>query len=124
MPLITGARLGCVTVRLNAARRAMPPLPSLTLMPIALVMPTFAVVGVPVSAPVLILKLAQAGLLEILNVKGFLSKSLAAGVKLYAFPTLIVVNGVPFITGIRFGCMTVRLNAARRAMPPLLSRTQ
>ncbi len=53
------------TVMLNPANEAVPPLPSETEMIIPLVTPRCADEGVPVSAPVAVLKAAQTGLLMI-----------------------------------------------------------
>jgi hypothetical protein len=52
---------------------------------------------VPVSAPVLVLKAAQAGRFRIVNVSGFPDGSETFGVKEYATPVLAVVDGVPEI---------------------------
>ena len=75
--------------------------PSVTPMLMRDVVPAFAVVGVPVSAPVLELKPAQAGLLEMKNRNVRLRGSVAVGVKEYACPTVAVVAGVPEIVGRR-----------------------
>ena len=77
-------------------------LPSLTVMR----MPeytTFAkeVAGVPVNAPVEVLKLAQDGLFSIENVSASPSASAAVGVKLYGWPTTTELGGVPLIVGTR-----------------------
>ena len=55
-----GASLVLFTVRLKAARLSLPPLPSLTEITILLVVPTLALRGVPVNAPVEVLKDALA----------------------------------------------------------------
>jgi hypothetical protein len=64
-PAIVGAVL--VTVIENGAREAVDT-PSLTVMMMLEYVPTFTSVGVPVSSPVLLLKVAQVGLPEIENV--------------------------------------------------------
>jgi hypothetical protein len=56
--------------------------PSLTLTVMLPVCPTFALRGVPVIVPVVVLKLAQLGLLVIENVRRSPSGSIALGVKL------------------------------------------
>jgi hypothetical protein len=53
--------------------------------------------GVPVSAPVLALKLAQAGRFTIVNFNAFPDGSETLGVKEYATPTLAFVDGLPEI---------------------------
>jgi hypothetical protein len=92
---------GAVTVIENALVEALA-LPSLTVMR----MPeytTFAnvVAGVPVNAPVEVLKLAQAGLFWIENVSTSPSASAAIGVKLYACPATTEPDGVPLMVGAR-----------------------
>ena len=61
---MVGASLTFTTVRLNAGKLALN-VPSLTLITMPLVTPTLLLVGVPVNAPVAVLKLAQLGLLLI-----------------------------------------------------------
>src|SRR5688572_4491270 len=61
--------------------------------------PTFAAAGVPVSSPVVVLKLAQLGLFVIANVSVPPSGSLAAGVNEYTLPTFAVTAGAPEIVG-------------------------
>ena len=58
--------------------------PSVTLMTMPDVVPRFAVVGVPLSRPVVVLNEAQAGLLWMLNVNGSLFASAAVGWNEYA----------------------------------------
>jgi len=78
VPEIVGARFGCVTTIENDAREA-DACPSLTLIAIPANVP--AAVGVPDSCPVVVLKVAQAGLLATLNVSVVpVSGSLAVGV--------------------------------------------
>ena len=55
-------------------------LPSLTLIPMFEYVPVCALLGVPDSLPVVVLNVAQAGLLVMLNVSGLPSGSLAVGV--------------------------------------------
>src|SRR6185503_5086615 len=63
-PEIVGATFAAVdTVSAKPGNAAVPPLPSLTLMMMLLVVPTFDEVGVPESFPFAMLKVAQAGLL-------------------------------------------------------------
>ena len=74
---MVGARFATLATMLNAGNEALS-LPSLTLMMILLKVP--AAVGVPDSCPVVVLKLAQAGLFLIEKVSGLPSGSLAVGV--------------------------------------------
>lgn len=79
LPLIVGARLATpVTVRVKAGREVVT-VPSLTL--ITIPEWTDAIVGVPESRPVLVLKLAHTGLFAIENPSVFPSASLAVGWK-------------------------------------------
>ncbi len=78
---MVGASLVLVTLKLNAGSAALK-LPSETLITIALVTPISSLVGVPLNAPVAVLKLAQLGLLAMLNVSVVsASTSVAVGVK-------------------------------------------
>ena len=63
---MVGTSLVLVTVRLKLANEDDALLTSVTVITIAVVVPTSALTGVPVNAPVLVLKLAQLGLLVIL----------------------------------------------------------
>ena len=79
---ITAGVVGAImAVMLKEGREAYA-FPSLTLIMTPLVVPMSALLGVPVSAPVLVLKLAQTGWLVMLNVRVSPSASLAVGVKL------------------------------------------
>ena len=79
---MVGASFTLTTVKLNAGRFT-EAVPSLTLITIPLVTPTFVLVGVPVKAPVAVLKLAQVGLLVMLYVRVEpTSTSLPVGIKL------------------------------------------
>jgi hypothetical protein len=95
--------------------------------------PTFDVLGVPASAPVVALNDAQLGRLVIDQVSARPSGSEPLGRKLYALPAVIELAGVPLTTGARllplppllpppvvpFG--TTRMaNAGRAAVPVLL----
>ena len=83
-PVIVGAVLGgALTVSANEGNDVVA-LPSLTRMTMPDVVPTFAVVGVPLKRPVVVLNEAHAGLLWMLNVSGSLFASLAAGWNEYA----------------------------------------
>jgi hypothetical protein len=82
VPVIVGARFGgAVTVTENIGRDAVKE-PSETLMTMLLYVRVCWLVGVPDNAPVVVLKLAQAGLLAIVNVRAEPSASAATGVKL------------------------------------------
>ena len=61
-----------------------------------------AAVGVPERRPLLVLKVAHAGLFVMLNVRVLPSASLAVGWKLYALPTVTEVAGEPLIFGALF----------------------
>src|SRR5262245_20012570 len=87
-----------VTLIVNAGSET-DALPSLTLMTTFEYVPTCAAVGVPVSRPFDVLKVAQAGLFWMLNVSVSLFASLAVGVNVYATPARTDVSGVPLITG-------------------------
>ena len=76
--------------------------PSLTLIVMLAYTPASPLPGVPNSAPVAVLKLAQAGRLLMLNVKLSPSASLASGVKLYALSASTALAGVPEIVGAVF----------------------
>ena len=58
-----------------------------------------AVVGVPETVPVAMLKVAQEGRFCTLKESASPSVSLAVGVKLYAFPATSAVEGVPEMVG-------------------------
>ena len=64
-------------------------------MPMLVYLP--AAVGVPDSCPVLVLKVAQAGLPVIVKAGVLPSESLAVGVNEYLLPVVAVVAGVPDI---------------------------
>jgi hypothetical protein len=84
VPEIVGATFGtAATVIANEGSDAVAR-PSFTLMTMPDVVPTFAVVGVPLKRPVVVLNEAHAGLLWMLNVSGSLFASLAAGWNEYA----------------------------------------
>src|SRR5512139_4271200 len=71
-----------------------------------------AVAGVPCRRPLLVLNVAQFGLLVMLNVNVVPAlASLAVGVNVYCVPTVAVVAGVPEITGGVFEEATVIANA-------------
>ena len=84
VPVMVGAVLGgALTVIANDGSDVVAR-PSVTLMTMPDVVPTFAVVGVPLSRPVVVLNVAQVGMPVMLNVNGSLSASLAAGWNEYA----------------------------------------
>jgi len=70
--------------------------PSVTLIPMPDVVPMLEVVGVPLSFPVELLKLAHAGLLAMVN-RNCRQRELvdAVGVKEYVVPVATLVGGVP-----------------------------
>ena len=89
---------GWVTLIENGARDALL-VPSLTEMTMLEYVPTFAVVGVPETVPLAMLKVAQDGRFCTLKESAAPAASLAVGVKLYGYPATSVVDGVPEIVG-------------------------
>ena len=72
----------------------------LTLITILAKSPAFAVVGVPESDPVAVLKLAQVGRLTIEKLRATAAVGLVTtGVKLYGWPAMSLEAGVPVIVG-------------------------
>jgi hypothetical protein len=61
--------------------------------------PTFALVGVPASAPVPVLKLAQEGMLTIEKLRLSPVGAVTTGMKLKAWPAVTLAGGVPLIVG-------------------------
>jgi hypothetical protein len=97
VPLILGPA-GAVTEMLNAGSAA-EDVPSLAVMMMLPYIPSCAVVGVPVSAPVEILNAAQAGLFWTENDSALPLGSLAVGTNEYADPAVTLPGGDPEITG-------------------------
>lgn len=99
--------------------------PSLTLMTTFEYVPTFEVVGVPDSCPVVVLKVAQLGRFAIENVSASPSASVAVGRKLYAAFALTVPDAVPLIVGARLPAPTLIANAGSEvvALPSLALMT-
>src|SRR6185295_10537652 len=96
--------------------------PSLTLMMMLSKVPTLLAVGAPESRPVVALKPAQDGLLEIENVSGLPSASEAAGWKVYDLPTRTDFGGLPAMFGVRFGLGCLRASTRiEKAVSSLLS---
>jgi hypothetical protein len=93
---VVGGLGAAATVTENAGREALEaPLETLMAMPDAVP----ALVGVPVTLPVELLKVAQLGLFEMENVRAAPLESDAVGVNEYATPTCALVGGVPEIVG-------------------------
>jgi hypothetical protein len=116
VPLIVGAPFAgaeLVTVIVNAASDALAE-PSVAVMTMFPDVP--AAVGVPLSCPVVVLKLAHAGWLLIEKRSGSLSGSLAEGVKLYVEPTMTDAGGVPEIVGAEFDRDCARIENAGSAV--------
>ena len=86
--------------------------PSLTVIVMPANVPTFAVVGVPVKAPVLALNVAQLGALLIENVSAPPEPVFAVGRNEYASPTVALVAGVPLMVGGTTAEVTVTLALA------------
>ena len=87
-----------LTVIANASSDA-DALPSLTLITIPLYVPASLADGVPLSCPVAMLKVAQAGLFEIENDRVLPDGSVVVGVNEYAVPAVTLVAGVPEMVG-------------------------
>jgi len=96
MPLMTGGTLPLTTAILKLGSDVVA-LPSLTLMTIPEYVPVL--VGVPVSLPLYLLKIAHDGLLIIENVNGSLLASEAVGANVYNWFAVKIVNGSPLMTG-------------------------
>jgi hypothetical protein len=71
---------------------------------------------VPLSCPFVVLKLAQAGLFAMENVKLFPDGSVVVGVNEYAVPTVMLVPGEPEIVGPETPAATVIAKAGREAL--------
>ena len=112
--LTSGATTAAFTAIANGVNDA-DVLPSLTLITIPEVVPTSAAVGVPLSCPVAVLKLAQDGWLVIENVRAPPNGSVVVGVKEYAAPTVTLVFGEPEIVGPETPAPTVIANAGNEA---------
>ena len=95
--VITGLA-AALTVIANASSDA-DALPSLTLITIPLYVPTSLADGVPLSCPVAMLNVAQAGLFVIENDRVLPDGSVAVGVNEYAVPAVALVGGVPEMVG-------------------------
>ena len=96
--LTVGATTAAFTVIAKADNVA-DAVPSLTLITTPDVVPTSPATGVPLSCPLLVLKLAQEGLLVIEKVRVLPDGSVVVGVKEYAVPTVTLVFGEPEIVG-------------------------
>jgi len=79
---MVGGVFGVLATIIENAGSEVVSVPSLTLMVIALVVPTSVLAGVPLMAPLAVLKLAQVGRLLTLKVRVSPSASLAVGTKL------------------------------------------
>jgi len=119
VPLMVGARLPVATLIEKGASEALA-VPSDTEIVTPLkVMPAKLLLGVPDKRPVVVLNVAQAGLLATENVSVFPSASVALGWKSYGWPAVTDVGGVPLITGARLPVTTLIENGTSeaRAMP-------
>ena len=113
---MVGASLTLVTSRLKAGKEALR-LPSETVITILLVIPTSALVGVPVNAPVAVLKLAHDGLLLMLYTSVSASTSPAVGVKLYGLSCATLADGVPLMVGTALATAVQADNATWSELP-------
>jgi hypothetical protein len=98
VPEIVGPEAPDTTVIVKAGSEALAT-PSLTLITIPASVPTSAAVGVPLSCPLAILKLAHEGRLLMENVRPLPAGSLAVGENEYAIPTVALAPAVPEIEG-------------------------
>jgi len=98
VPEIVGPEAPDTTVIVKAGSEALAT-PSLTLITIPATVPTSAAVGVPLSCPLAILKLAHEGRLLMENVRPLPAGSLAVGANEYAIPTVAFAPAVPEIEG-------------------------
>ena len=108
--LTVGATTAAFTVIAKADNVA-DAVPSLTLITTPDVVPTSPATGVPLSCPLLVLKLAQEGLLVIEKMRVLPDGSVVVGVKEYAVPTITLVFGEPEIVGPETPAATVIANA-------------
>jgi hypothetical protein len=113
--LTVGATTAAFTV-IAKVDNAADPVPSLTLITIPDVVPTSPAPGVPLSCPLLVLKLAQEGLLVIEKARVLPDGSVVVGVKEYAVPTVTLVPGEPEIVGPETPAATVIANAGSEAL--------
>jgi hypothetical protein len=97
-PAMVGFVYGADTSMENAASAAFA-VPVLTLMVMSAYAPSCALVGVPLSSPVAMLKLAQEGLCAIEKLSVLPAGPLAVGVNAYACPAITDVAGLPVIVG-------------------------
>jgi hypothetical protein len=95
---VTTGLAAALTVMANASSDA-DAVPSLTLITIPLYVPTSLADGVPLSCPVAMLKVAQAGLLVIEKDSVWPAGPLAVGVNEYALPAVTLAGGVPEMVG-------------------------
>jgi hypothetical protein len=93
MALVAG-----VTAIWNGASETLD-VPSLTLIVIPPKVPTSAAAGLPESAPDVVLKIAQAGLLAIEKVNLAPAAAVTVGSKAYGVPAATTAGGVPAIAG-------------------------
>jgi hypothetical protein len=121
---MTGAVFGAEFTVIENAGSDVVALPSLALITMFAYEPTFAAVGVPDNWPVLVLKVAQAGLFVMLKLSASPSSSLAEGMKVYDCPAVTAVAGAPLIVGALLAeAFTEIENGGREAMlRPSLTR--
>ena len=98
VPAIVGAALPADTAMLNAGSDAFA-VPLLTLIMMSEQVFSSALVGLPLSSPVAMLKFAHAGLFLIEKLRTLPLVGLAVGVNVYACPVTADVYGVPPIVG-------------------------
>jgi hypothetical protein len=96
--MVGGGGAAVVTVMVKAGSAAVC-LPSLTLITIGPDAPTSAADGVPLSWPLVVLKLAHEGFPVMAKVSVLPSVSAALGWKVYAVPATALVPGLPEIVG-------------------------
>jgi len=113
--LTVGATTAAFTVIANADNAA-DALPSLTLITMPEVVPTSAAVGVPLSCPLVVLKLAHEGWWLMEKVRELPDGSVVVGTKEYAVPTVTLVFGEPEMVGPETPPTTVIAKAGNEAL--------
>lgn len=116
VPLIVNDA-SAVTWMLNAGRAAEAE-PSLTLMTMLANVPTSELVGVPLSLPVLVLKVAQEGMFWMLKLSVAPDGPVAVGVKEYSCWAVTCAPGVPLIVGAGGGVPLETVCVVASVLPP------
>ena len=96
---VTAVCFGMAATVMEKAGSAVEALPSVAEISMLAYEPASPAAGLPVSAPVAAVKVAQEGLFTMVNVTVSLSASEADGVKLYATPSVADFPAVPLMVG-------------------------